>query len=1239
MKNFIPLFTFLILSIQLQAQTISASSQTGEATIQKSTPQVASIATGEPFAYKIDFQNLNPANTLTITDILPAGLCYTASDITADNTFVDFNGNPVSSSITGLIDTSSLPAVVFSIPNNIQRGSFTITVSFCEGVTPDGFTVTNNITADYTTTTGTENFGPTTGITSTASAINPWGKISKTPLFPAVTNQNGDFFIPTTGGKAQFNIIVEKDPSYQGNSFGMLNLQNPTISEIVSPPCASATLISGPGTLDPVTNIITLNNNLIGSNPFENVQFIVEVDYSNCPAFTNGQIISNTVELNGTPIGGTPVTAIASDTATVTAVDNLPPPTLGSSMVKNIFITNPVAGCQGVYDILYSNTDNRPVAMVDIIDNLPFDIIPQTVQISGLINSASQNTNFDLVLNGNPAIPVDLSTGYNGVFTPVTTGNSLQLSAQNNTLLFPGDQLNIIIIFTIDPALTIGTVVTNCSDFQGEILLEAPATNVAFANNSCASFTVAAEEVKLCAVKKVRKANTSDPYQTSITNIVPTDELEFEICVQNNGSLDFNGVLTDVLDSKYEFISVDNSNMPAGTTFTQSGQNLTWNSLNLVENCSSFFAANTCVNTANQFFCAVVKVRVKPFTVPGNIDNVATITDSSNNLSVTTDFAKVNVIESVVISLKKQISDDNISFQDGPLIYDPTCNIDVYYRMTVENFGNKVLNQFQIIDELPAAGDVYFPTVLPRNSSFSMVNISSIAPDFNVSYLNTTPSNTTPSNNFNCNTVSTGSSNSSSTTQTVLYENNTILNPGNSFTIDLNASFPSINAGTNSIVSNSAYLVNCDAGTGIIIPSNLVELSIDSPLDQCEPLDFLPYQTAAGNLFPLAIEQELDTDRFSTLDKEYGDIDNDGDTDILYTKMDSSSGFPVLYWLENTAGTNTTPVFNMPPVNMNIQNALSYRLYDWNNNGCLDIVVYGVNTSTIVYYNDCSGNFSLGVQILFDNIDYRYGPALLAVGDINNDGLPDILLSSQSVNFPGTVYFENNGSTSYPFFNLVSPQNYTSFGNGITNPFIPENSGSYPTPELYDVDCDGDIDLLLSDPLLPNSSGGRMYFHENNGAFTTGTFPNVNTTGIGNQFGLNDTSSGINDLRCDWVVTRIVDYFSNGCPIAISYNPCQRKFFYYSQDDCGCATLSNDSFISQKETLKLYPNPTVSQFYIQGETLDDNQFIIYDINGRIIMEGNYNTNDGIDSSNFETGIYFVAIKNNNVWQSLKFVKK
>lgn len=167
-----------------------------------------------------------------------------------------------------------------------------------------------------------------------------------------------------------------------------------------------------------------------------------------------------------------------------------------------------------------------------------------------------------------------------------------------------------------------------------------------------------------------------------------------------------------------------------------------------------------------------------------------------------------------------------------------------------------------------------------------------------------------------------------------------------------------------------------------------------------------------------------------------------------------------------------------------------------------------------------------------------------------------------------------------------------------------------------------------------------MYYHENNGAFTTGTFPNVNTTGIGNQFGLNDTASGVNDLRCDWVITRIVDYFSNGCPIAISYNPCQRKFFYYEQNNCGnCTTLSVQEVSAQQVSLKLYPNPTFNQFYIQGNSIVNSPFTIYDLNGRIVMNGNYDINKGIDSSKFKSGIYFIAIKNNEIWQSLKFVKK
>ena len=147
------LFTWILIlsNLYTNAQEITISNITSEAIITKSTVQVSSIPSGEPFSYKITFQNLNQSNLLSIADVLPSGLCYITSDIVADPSFIDFSGNviPNPNSIPGLIDTSGLPTVNFVIPNYVQRGSFTITVTFCGGVTPNGFTITNNICASY----------------------------------------------------------------------------------------------------------------------------------------------------------------------------------------------------------------------------------------------------------------------------------------------------------------------------------------------------------------------------------------------------------------------------------------------------------------------------------------------------------------------------------------------------------------------------------------------------------------------------------------------------------------------------------------------------------------------------------------------------------------------------------------------------------------------------------------------------------------------------------------------------------------------------------------------------------------------------------------------------------------------------------------------------------------------------------------------------------------------------------
>ncbi|MBD0832423.1 hypothetical protein [Aestuariibaculum sediminum] len=434
---------------------------------------------------------------------------------------MDFSGNVVSNpnNISGLIDTSSLPTVVFNIPSNVKSGSFTITVRFCAGVTPNGFSVTNNICASYGGgNSSIENFCSDTGLTSVASAINPWGKITKEPLFPAVFGSDGNYYISTSGGVANYKIRITKDVLYEGAIFGMLNLTNVSISEIALP-CASVTLLSGPGVLNSSTNTIVLNNDLNGNIPYEYAEFVIQVDYSGC-ALTNGQVIPNTVELNGTPLGETPQTNLSNDTANVIAIDNLPGANLSSVLEKSVEVFNPVPGCLGKYVISFSNNDNRPISLVEITDQLPSEIIPKYVSVFGSINSASTSTDFDISFNGGLATTFPLDIGFGGtpsVWSSATT-NTVLLKADSNTLLYPNDTVQITIDFIIDSALTTGAIVSNCAHLDGAIIDTPNNVNEILSQDSCIDFTIEDPQVKLCALKRVRKANTNDPFVTDLIN-------------------------------------------------------------------------------------------------------------------------------------------------------------------------------------------------------------------------------------------------------------------------------------------------------------------------------------------------------------------------------------------------------------------------------------------------------------------------------------------------------------------------------------------------------------------------------------------------------------------------------------------------------------------------------------------------------------------------------------------------
>lgn len=142
----------------------------------------------------------------------------------------------------------------------------------------------------------------------------------------------------------------------------------------------------------------------------------------------------------------------------------------------------------------------------------------------------------------------------------------------------------------------------------------------------------------------------------------------------------------------------------------------------------------------------------------------------------------------------------------------------------------------------------------------------------------------------------------------------------------------------------------------------------------------------------------------------FGDIDGDGDQDLVVgTKIEPDNPRTGgLYWFENT-GTRTAP-------------ALQLR-------GHLTVLPA-----------------------------FHLAPAL---GDLNGDGLPDLVLGQ----FQDAVAWYRNGGS-------VGARRFVLMDSAVAR--LPR--GSNAVPELHDIDDDGDLDLFVGD------AGGRVAFFRNDGS-------------------------------------------------------------------------------------------------------------------------------------------------------------
>jgi len=197
---------------------------------------------------------------------------------------------------------------------------------------------------------------------------------------------------------------------------------------------------------------------------------------------------------------------------------------------------------------------------------------------------------------------------------------------------------------------------------------------------------------------------------------------------------------------------------------------------------------------------------------------------------------------------------------------------------------------------------------------------------------------------------------------------------------------------------------------------------------------------------------------------DVGDIDNDGDLDILV----GLAGANALRWYENTAG-NGNALFDENLVMTGGANFFeSVALEDMNNDGELDIVGVSRNGFVEVSLNDLNGDPFTTTFLITDVVGFRG----LAIADFNNDGAMDIAYGSG-----GSLI--GAGASETLNVNIA-------FNNGDGTQFTSVQIGD-PITAITDLvacdfDQDGDTDIAVATEL-----GGNVWWLENDGS---GSFTN-----------------------------------------------------------------------------------------------------------------------------------------------------
>jgi hypothetical protein len=340
----------------------------------------------------------------------------------------------------------------------------------------------------------------------------------------------------------------------------------------------------------------------------------------------------------------------------------------------------------------------------------------------------------------------------------------------------------------------------------------------------------------------------------------------------------------------------------------------------------------------------------------------------------------------------------------------------------------------------------------------------------------------------------------------------------------------------------------------------------------------------------------------------FSDIDNDNDLD-LFIGCDLSVGF-----FRNT-GSSTAPAYTLvtDSLPLNVFNFnFAPALGDLDNDGKKDMVLGYFSLAKLRYFKN-TGTVANPVftyqpsQMDTMNLVQSSAPAL---ADLDNDGDKDLLVGNSSGRL---TYYVNNGNASSFNYQFVS-NNY----QGIS-------VGNDASPNLSDLDGDGDLDLLIGNRM------GAIYHYRNNG-----TPQSPNFALITNNY------AGINVFMAS--VPCVVDINTDTDKDLFVGNTKGGLYFYENWDVFGIQPIGNE-IPTSFSLYQNYPNPfnptTKIKFDITKH--EKAELKIYDALGKEVATLlNSPLNPGTyeadwDGSTYPSGIYFYRLAVGDVTDTKKMV--